>query len=738
MFQKAKAFIKKNAKNPLVYGIIAAVFAGLFVFNMVRTSAPSPEVATQTPAEKVVSAVTSKDPSTIEGIAFVPLSQLEAIVASPSVKATNAAINPTTSVIAVAEGSKVLVANYLPQTVTTLMDALSADGAVVSVNPSASRTTATPATGYPRAIGGYSPVTGTTGAATDATKQVPGADLYAPTLPTAAASSSSGFSFMPIIFIMLTLAVGFLVFRFMMVRNRQSQIAAAKAEAAEIPTTRFENVAGCEEAIEDMEELVDFLRNPTRYADLGAKVPHGACLVGPPGTGKTLLARALAGETGATFIPVSGSDFVEMYVGVGAKRVRELFRNARKQAESGPVIVFIDEIDAVGRKRSSGPSSNGNTEQEGTLNALLVELDGFSPRDNIIIIGATNRADMLDDALLRPGRLERQIMVPLPNRVGREAILRVHLENKPVGSDVDLEVVARRTMGFSGAELAALANEAALICVREGRFSITEKDLSHATETVAMGKVRKSAIVSETDRLITAWHEAGHAVCGIVQPEGTDVVSISLLPRGQSGGQTWFADGDMAYLTRKAAYARLVTGMGGMAAEQMFFGDDEYTTGPSGDLQQCTNTALAMIAQYGMGDELLVKDGNVLASGSGVTDKVFAEAEALLKQALLDAKQLLADNREFFDRMVTALLDRDTLTASEIEELKAGHDLVAPPVPPAPLRKPVPVAGTPSGGQVVLDPFGGSSRPKQKRGRIGRLIGAVAEAWSEPERRPVR
>lgn len=732
MFQKAKRWLVANRKNPILYISLAVVFSLIAVIRMSSSSAPVTELPA-TSAEKVVQAVTMRNPADIEGVEFVPLSQIETAVKQTAPRISNAALNPNTSVIAIAQGDKILVANYLPQTVNSVLDGLRADGAVVSVNPGAPK-----AYTYPRGLGGPVGVPATTGAVAQSTSTAESPDasnLYAPASP--APQSSGGFPFALVIMVVFMALLFFMVLRSIMRRSAAQNAPAATAEAADVPSTRFADVAGCEEAIEDMEELVDFLKNPTRYADMGAKVPHGACLVGPPGTGKTLLARALAGETGATFIPVSGSDFVEMYVGVGAKRVRELFKNARKQAESGPVIVFIDEIDAVGRKRSSGAQSNSNTEQEGTLNALLVELDGFSPRDNIIIIGATNRVDMLDDALLRPGRLERQIMVPLPNRVGREAILRVHLANKPLHHEVDLEVVARRTMGFSGAELAALANEAALICVREGRFLITERDLSHATETVAMGKVRKSAIISESDRLITAWHEAGHAVCGIVQPEGTDVVSISLLPRGQSGGQTWFADGDMAYMTRKAAYARLVTGMGGMAAEQMFFGDGEYTTGPSGDLQQCTNTALAMVAQYGMGDDLLVKDGNLLASGSGVTDKVFAEAEALVKQALLDAKQLLADNREFFDRMITALLDRDTLTASEIEELKAGHELVAPTPPPAPSRKPVEAPVGPSaGGRVVADPFGGSQPPKRRKGRIGRLVGAVSEAWREPVRSP--
>ena len=338
------------------------------------------------------------------------------------------------------------------------------------------------------------------------------------------------------------------------------------------------------------ERYLELLKNPKKYITFA---------IGPAGTGKTMLARAVAGESGVPFYNVAGSDFVEMYVGVGAKRVRELFDKARKHPEGA--IVFIDEIDAIGRSRSNSNTSNTNSEQENTLNALLVELDGFK-ESKVVILGATNRDDLLDKALLRPGRLEKKVHVPLPDRVGREKILNVHAEGKPLDSTVNLALVARRTPGLSGAELAQIVNEAAMTAGRESRETITDKDFDEAVAIVTMGKGRKSAVVSDEDKMLTAWHEAGHAICGLVQVDAVSPVAISILPRSFAGGVTHFPARDSGYMTRKQAYSQLVTAMGGMAAEQLHIGEGEFTTGPSSDLEQGSKLAFAMVTKYGMGE----------------------------------------------------------------------------------------------------------------------------------------
>jgi cell division protease FtsH len=466
-----------------------------------------------------------------------------------------------------------------------------------------------------------------------------------------------------------------------------------RPDSAEVPEARFADVAGCDEAIEDMRELVAFIKHPERFTRIGAVPPRGALLVGPPGTGKTLLARAVAGEAGVPFYSAAGSDFVEMYVGVGAKRVRDLFAKARKHPEGA--ILFIDEIDAVGRKRSSGPSSNG--EQENTLNALLVEMDGFL-KSRVIVIAASNRDDILDSALTRPGRLDRKITVGLPDRAGRERILSVHVGGKPLASGVDLNLIARRTPGMSGADLAQLVNEACLVAAREDRGHVNDGDFDSAIATVTMGKARTSAVISEEDRILTAWHEAGHAVCGLAQPEAVSPVSISIVPRGNAGGVTHFPARDSSYLTRRQAYAQLVTAMGGMAAEQRLLGDGEFTSGPSGDLQQGSNLAFAMVTQLGMGERLLVKTEAILGAGGGATDEAVAEADALLRQALEDSHRLLAQNDALVRNMVDALLEWETLTNAQIDELMAGRAVVdAGSPPPSPRQPAIPGARVPSG-----------------------------------------
>lgn len=503
---------------------------------------------------------------------------------------------------------------------------------------------------------------------------------------TASATGSTNINWWTIIFLLL---LGFWVIR--LIRGNQQKVGNVRSVNTKenddgVPQVTFADVAGCDEAIEDMKELVDFLKYPERFAKVNAKPPKGALLVGPPGTGKTLLARAVAGEANVPFYNVAGSDFVEMYVGVGAKRVRDLFKKAKAHKEGA--IVFIDEIDAVGRQRGNGmPGSGSNQEQENTLNSLLVELDGFE-KTKVIVIGATNREDILDKALMRPGRLDRKIQVPLPDRNGRERILRVHAENKPCDDSVDLTFIAKRTPGMSGADLEQLVNEAAMSAARVDRDYITNADFDNAIATITMGKERKSAIVSDEDRLLTAWHEAGHAMCGLLQEDALKPVSISIVPRGAAGGVTHFPSRDSGYITRRQAYAQLVTAMGGMAAEQMYIGEGEFTTGPSSDLQQASNLALAMITQFGMGESLLVKSDVILSVSNEASDEALQEADELLRQALKDANELLNSHSHIMKNFVEALLEYETLTNEQIQEIMAGHSVVeVNSAPPAPRRE---------------------------------------------------
>lgn len=458
------------------------------------------------------------------------------------------------------------------------------------------------------------------------------------------------------------------------VRNRNAEKNEKENNYEDIPATRFTDIAGCDEAIEEMTELVQFLKEPEKFSKVGAKPARGALLVGPPGTGKTLLARAVAGEAGVPFYAVAGSDFVEMYVGVGAKRVRELFSKARAHEEGA--IIFIDEIDAIGRKRQSGDATGANTEAEGTLNALLVEMDGFA-QNNIIVLGATNRDDILDTALTRPGRLDRKVQVPLPDRAGRERILQVHSRNKPLAEDVDLNLMARRTPGMSGAELEQLVNEACMTAARAGREIVTPTDFDHAVATVAMGKARHSAIVTPHDRAVTAWHEGGHTVAAMVIEEADEPVSVSIIPRGPAGGVTWMAPGDDIFLTRRRAFARLVVAMGGRAAEEIYL-DGEFTSGPHGDLSSATQTAMAMVTQYGMTEAgLMIKSDGLLSTGSKVTDETIHAVEALLAEALEVAREVLRENRTLLENVVEALLENDTLSHAELVELRGGKKFEA-------------------------------------------------------------
>ena len=428
--------------------------------------------------------------------------------------------------------------------------------------------------------------------------------------------------------------------------------------AGTIPTVTFADVAGCEEAIEDLSEVVDFLKNPERFEKLGAKIPRGALLVGPPGTGKTLLARAVAGEAKVAFFSASGSDFVEMYVGVGPARIRELFTKARAAEKA---IIFIDEIDAVARSRATSTKQNANDERENTLNALLHELDGFS-RSNVILLAATNRMDVLDPAVIRPGRLDRKIQVPNPDRRGREKILAVHVADKPLAKNVDLGAIARRTPGMSGADLAQIANEAAIEAVRRKRKTIDADCFSAAVALVAMGRARKSALVTDRDRLITAYHEAGHAVCALINPIAADPAGVSITPRGHAGGITWMNGTDDQYLSRPQAAAQLVVALGGRAGEELLL-DGEFTQGPSSDLERATQLATVMVTRYGM-----TRRG--LAVRTGEPDSISHDViEELLTIALDDARELLRDNHQLFMAVVNQLLEQDTLEASDIADI---------------------------------------------------------------------
>jgi len=436
--------------------------------------------------------------------------------------------------------------------------------------------------------------------------------------------------------------------------------AGGRVKRSDIPETRFSDVAGCAEAVEDLREMVDILQHPENFAAVGARTPKGALLVGPPGTGKTLLARAVAGEAGVPFFSAAGSDFVEMYVGVGARRVRDVFEKARK---AGGGIVFIDEIDAVGRRRSEAAVSGGEVETENTLIALLNELDGFTG-SNVIVLAATNRADILDPALCRPGRLDRRVYVGLPDVAGREEILRVHMRGKPLDG-VDLAAVARRTPGMSGAQLEQVCNEAALLAARDGRVSLVQGDLSSAVEYVVMGRARRSARVTEHDRAITAWHEAGHAVCALLQPEADRPVAVSIVPRGEAGGVTWMSAPDSQMLTRAQLRARLVVALGGRAAEEMLL-DGEHTAGAAGDLEQASSIARLMVDRFGMTDRGLA----VRHNGSDTSEE---EVEHLLSAAQRDARRLLSDHRGLVEALVGELLNREDLDEADLARLAAAH-----------------------------------------------------------------
>ena len=438
----------------------------------------------------------------------------------------------------------------------------------------------------------------------------------------------------------------------------------------------FKDVAGNEAAKQDLTEIVDFLKNPKRYEKLGAKIPRGVLLAGDPGTGKTLMARAVAGEADVPFFSISGSEFAEMFVGVGASRVRDLFSKAKKNA---PSIIFIDEIDAVAHKRDA--RGGAGREDEQTLNQILVEMDGFDNDSGVIVMAATNRVDMLDKALLRPGRFDRHVNVTLPERKDRLEILKVHFKGKPVESDVDLESLAKKTAGSSGADLANIANEAAITAAREGHKSITNSDLTEAFERVAIGPERKSKVMNDKERKITAYHEAGHAIVGHVLPDSDPVHKVTIIPRGQTGGVTWFLPPeDRSYKNIYELKDILARAMGGRAAEKIIFGTDAITTGASSDLRHVAELAKSMVIEEGMGAStrnLVYPSESVsyytITTGKPYSEKtaeiIDAEIKALSDEAAIRAEAVLKANKPVLDKLADELLARETLEEAELEEL---------------------------------------------------------------------
>lgn len=485
--------------------------------------------------------------------------------------------------------------------------------------------------------------------------------------------------------LLLTLAPALLIVGFLIWMLRKQggalgigRLSGNKTTPVEVPSTRFDDIAGMDEAVEDVREVVTFLDEPDRFARTGARVPKGVLLAGPPGSGKTLLARAVAGEAGVPFFAISGSDLVEVFVGVGASRVRQLFAKAR---EAGKAIVFIDEIDAIGRARGSGGiGSPTNDERESTLNQLLVELDGFAGSE-VIVIAATNRMDVLDSALVRPGRFDRRIIVANPDRKGRAQILQLHAKGKPF-AEIDWDSLAKRTPGMSGAELESLINESALIAARRGSTEIEMTDLEDALHTTVLGRQRTSAAVTDRDREIVAWHEAGHTVSALVLEDAADPVTVSVVPRGPAGGVTWMEGSEHDFTTRNQARAQLVVSMSGRAGEEILLNGD-YSQGAAGDLQSATSLATMMVTRWGMGRQLTSREMPVLKSGD---DPVDSEVAEMLEEALAHARRLLREHRLLLETVATELLERETLDAADLAALRAqvegsGGDEISDPYP---------------------------------------------------------
>ena len=463
----------------------------------------------------------------------------------------------------------------------------------------------------------------------------------------------------------------------------------AKVQMEPQTNVTFADVAGVEQAKLELSELVDFLKNAERFTEIGAKIPKGALLVGPPGTGKTLLARAIAGEAGVPFFSISGSEFVEMFVGVGASRVRDLFEQAKSSA---PCIIFIDEIDAVGRQRGAG-LGGGNDEREQTLNQLLTEMDGFEGNTGIIIIAATNRPDVLDQALLRPGRFDRQIVVDRPDYSGRLEILNVHARGKSLSKDVDLDKIARRTPGFTGADLSNLLNEAAILAARRNLTEISMDEVNDAIDRVLAGPEKKDRVMSQKRKELVAYHEAGHALVGALMPDYDPVQKISIIPRGAAGGLTWFTPSedrlDSGLYSRAYLQNQMAVALGGRVAEELLYGQEEVTTGASNDLQQVTRVARQMITSLGMSDRLGPvalgrQQGNVFLGRDIASDRDFsdetaamidAEVRKLVSRAYDRCKEVLVRNRGILDQLAVALIEKETVDAEELQQILAENEV---------------------------------------------------------------
>ncbi|MBW4664998.1 MAG: ATP-dependent zinc metalloprotease FtsH3 [Chroococcus sp. CMT-3BRIN-NPC107] len=508
------------------------------------------------------------------------------------------------------------------------------------------------------------------------------------------ADDSTLFRVLSSIFVPVLLLVGL----FFLLRRAQSgpgsqamNFGKSKARVQMEPQTQitFGDVAGIDQAKLELNEVVDFLKNADRFTAVGAKIPKGVLLVGPPGTGKTLLARAVAGEAGVPFFSISGSEFVEMFVGVGASRVRDLFEQAKANA---PCIVFIDEIDAVGRQRGAG-LGGGNDEREQTLNQLLTEMDGFEGNTGIILIAATNRPDVLDSALLRPGRFDRQVVVDRPDYAGRAEILKVHSRGKTLAKDVDLDRIARRTPGFTGADLSNLLNEAAILAARRSLTEISMDEVNDAIDRVLAGPEKKDRVMSEKRKTLVAYHEAGHALVGALMPDYDPVQKISIIPRGRAGGLTWFTPSedrmDTGLYSRSYLENQMAVALGGRITEELIFGEEEVTTGASNDLQQVARVARQMVTRFGMSDRLGQvalgrQQGNMFLGRDIVAERDFSEETAaaiddevrkLVDVAYRRAKEVLVNNRHILDTLANMLIEKETVDADELQELLASSDV---------------------------------------------------------------
>ncbi len=516
------------------------------------------------------------------------------------------------------------------------------------------------------------------------------------------------------IFLPALLIVGFIYIIFRQAQGSNNQAMSfgkskARMFTGDHPTVSFDDVAGCDEAKAELQEIIEFLREPDKFVGFGASIPKGVLLVGSPGTGKTLMAKAVSGEAGVPFFNIAGSEFVEMFVGVGASRVRDLFGQAKKHS---PCIIFIDELDAVGRMRGAGLGGS-HDEREQTLNQILVEMDGFDTDTHIIILAATNRPDILDPALMRPGRFDRRVVIDRPDIRGREAIFRVHVRGKPLASKVDLTILARATPGFVGADIENTVNEAALLAARRDKKVIGMDEFQEAIERVQLGPERRSRIMSDEEKELTAFHEAGHALVSHLLPHAQSVRKITIIPRGMAGGVTWFLDEDAFFYSRSKFKAMIATALGGRVAEEIVFG--EITTGASNDLQQVTKTARSMVTQYGMSDALgprvygdkqeLVFLGREISEqrdySDAIAEQIDEEVRHIIDTEHARAKKILTDNRDKLDLVANTLLEIETLEAEEFVALIEGTE---PPSPPPSVDSPPDSSSQEIGEQVEWEP----------------------------------